>query len=147
MDMNYIFSERVTQEKEQLALEYKDQIIDMYVNQRMAIHKIADTLGIKRLNHVTIKRYLQKWNVPIRFQNGQHEQDKFINYIGVYKADKLIKAFMYKYKVRQWIDDNKLLDTKISHWKLNDIIRNNSEIHGYVFRDISREIYVKHHTL
>ncbi|WP_182103199.1 hypothetical protein [Niallia taxi] len=144
MDMNYIFSERVTEEKEQLAAEYKEQIIDLYVNQRMAVHKIAEIISIKRLNHVTIKRYLQKWNVPIRFQNGQHEQDKFINYIGVYKADKLIKVFMYKYEVRQWIVDNQLLDTKISHWKLNDLIKQNQQLKGYIFNHISEELFHKH---
>lgn len=147
MDMNYVFSDRVAEEKEQLASKYKEQIIDMYVNERMAIHKIAEVISIKRLNHVTIKRYLQKWNIPIRFQNGQHEQDKFINYIGVYKADKLIKVFMYKYEARQWIDDNKLLNTKISHWKLNDLIKQDHLLKGYNFININREIFDKHFTL
>lgn len=141
MDMNYVFSEKVSEEKDQLAAEYKEQIIEMYVNQRMAIHKIAETIGIKRLNHVTIKRYLQRWNIPIRFQNGQHEQEKFINYIGAYEADKLIKVFMYKYEVRQWIDDNKLFDTKISHWKLNNLIKQDRSLKGHSFKVISKEMY------
>lgn len=54
---------------------YKNEVIDMYVNQFMSTGKIANHFN---LSSTTIKRYLKKWNIPRR-RNSDYYNKNVIN--------------------------------------------------------------------
>ncbi|MED3792348.1 GIY-YIG nuclease family protein [Niallia alba] len=145
-ELNYTYSQKVKDEKDRFASIYKEKIIELYINKKLSFYRISEILKIKRLNPETIRHYIILWNIPVRNQNNQHFQEKYINFIGAYnKNNHLVEVFKYKHEVRKWIVDNKLCEvSNFPSGRLNSLIKNKLKLKGYLFKYINEEIYNKY---
>lgn len=126
-----------------LSFLYKERITKMY-NDGMSITEISKTLGVRRLTPKTVKELLVKWNIPLRYANGQFEKDMYISYVGVYdkENDGLMKVFKHKWKVIRWLKEVGIIEGNLTNSQLSYYIKKKMIIRDQVyFKKISEELY------